>query len=272
MMIMRRLKGDSLARGPTPAAGARVGVAGAGARVTGGFTLVELLVVIAIVSLLLGMLLPALAAARRQARIAQCMTNLRQVGIAFHSYVADNQDRFPFYEEILHNLQWYYGGKHPSMAPPTFQFNSRPLNPYVGQSPVNTEASDVFRCPDETGVWSVIGQPGGTHGHTSFQWHGNSYMANFNLLRRSIPNTTEYSPRRLSEVRINHSRVILAGDAQWFYDSGFGPWRADAHGRQQIANIVFVDGSVRATEMQRGQRHTARYTVLVTPPPPENDD
>jgi prepilin-type N-terminal cleavage/methylation domain-containing protein/prepilin-type processing-associated H-X9-DG protein len=52
----------------------------------GAFTLIELLVVIAIIGLLIGLLLPAVQAAREAARRAQCVNNLKQIGIALHNY------------------------------------------------------------------------------------------------------------------------------------------------------------------------------------------
>jgi prepilin-type N-terminal cleavage/methylation domain-containing protein/prepilin-type processing-associated H-X9-DG protein len=51
-----------------------------------GFTLIELLVVIAIIAVLIALLLPAVQAAREAARRAQCVNNLKQIGIAMHNY------------------------------------------------------------------------------------------------------------------------------------------------------------------------------------------
>lgn len=71
-----------------------------------GFTLIELLVVISIIALLIGILLPALSSARDAARLMQCKSNLRQIGVGLFIYATENDDSLPPGQDNVSGTDW----------------------------------------------------------------------------------------------------------------------------------------------------------------------
>ncbi len=77
-----------------------------------GFTLLELLTVIAVITILAGLLLPALTRARNQARAIVCLNNLKQWGLATQLYATDHDDYLPPEgtpnpDDAATNVGWY---------------------------------------------------------------------------------------------------------------------------------------------------------------------
>jgi prepilin-type N-terminal cleavage/methylation domain-containing protein/prepilin-type processing-associated H-X9-DG protein len=97
---------------------------------TRGFTLIELLVVIAIIGVLIALLLPAVQAAREAARRAQCVNNLKQIGLALHNFESA-QGAFPRSGE--HPVTWTDGNTYKTQD---YQSAFTLLLPYMEQQQV----------------------------------------------------------------------------------------------------------------------------------------
>lgn len=123
-----------------------------------GFTLIELLVVIGIIAVLIALLLPAVQQAREAARRTECKNNLKQIGIALHSY-HDAHNTFPPGYIRPHGTSWHY-----HLLPYLDQANVYNLVSFAGYTGTTSAASiwitgnnlvavetviPVFRCPSD---------------------------------------------------------------------------------------------------------------------------
>jgi prepilin-type N-terminal cleavage/methylation domain-containing protein/prepilin-type processing-associated H-X9-DG protein len=123
-----------------------------------GFTLIELLVVIAIIAVLIALLLPAVQAAREAARRAQCVNNLKQIGLALHNYHTVN-NIFPLGASLNLYIPGLYRAKqcwsaHGQMLPQLEQsalYNS--INFYFG---VDTPTGSSSYVSNSTAIYTVV--------------------------------------------------------------------------------------------------------------------
>ncbi len=117
-----------------------------------GFTLIELLVVIAIIAVLIGLLLPAVQAAREAARRAQCVNNLKQIGLASHNYHSTTES-FPM--GCTQVVTDFPNGKN--YGGPWSGFSAQAqLLPYLEQTPMYNSMNFNWACGESLNTTTYL--------------------------------------------------------------------------------------------------------------------
>jgi prepilin-type N-terminal cleavage/methylation domain-containing protein len=192
-----------------------------------GFTLIELLVVIAIIAILAAVTLSVIAQAEERGRAAQCLSNLRQWGIAFRMYTDDNNDFLPRRGQGVQTLQ--------QIDRPTDWFNALPY--YLGLPSFQMMISNnilpaahshsVFICPTANNPGSNYFLP---------------YGMNMNLCPWNLTLPVKYSQI------VQPAYVVAMGDAPGPYASTYpsrNAWSIVARHAGQI-NLLFLAGGAQS--------------------------
>ncbi|MGD2094310.1 MAG: type II secretion system protein [Phycisphaerales bacterium] len=174
-----------------------------------GFTLIELLVVIAIITLMMGILMPALQRVREQARTVYCLNGLRQIGTAMYAYALNNDDYVP--RALDHEVKWILV-----------------FIPYLGDEQIQIHdyrEIDVYQCPSFPR--NGVGQYGNRNAEQTVDYVVNAWDMDNPSLSDYNQGLQAEAPTKLSSIRSPAQRIYMA-------DNEAGEWRPVLRDRYEL--------------------------------------
>lgn len=191
-----------------------------------GFTLIELLVVIAIIAVLIALLLPAVQAAREAARRAQCVNNLKQMGLAVHNFESTN-GKFPDGQGPvpINSTTWDRPSIQAQILPYLEQsalYSAFNMTLNTNNSPENDTARcqqiAAFNCPSDAASAKINGSTmwGGSTGQFGTSNYYGSIGSTANILFNTGTATSENNAARLGIFNCTMNLTgTLATNPKW---------------------------------------------------------
>jgi len=219
------------------------------------FTLIELLVVIAIIAILAAILLPALAQAKRQAKILSCTSNLKQIGIAGNQYLNDNHEIFPvlskayFESTNFTGYNWGYGYVGWKAAQFNYRVSKRPLNKYLAVTDDNASKAPIATCPLDP-VESDT-----TSFNVGSSYLGAARIEHVNDLDADRGKNDSKQKQSISGIERPSMMVYMADFGAWHFATGTSNkyWGAHHYPGRPNYSFVFVDGHAKSYFIYNGE-------------------
>ncbi len=254
------------------------------------FTLIELLVVIAIISLLVGILLPALKNARQLARLTQSQSNLKNVAASLETYRSDHKGIIPYMVPAnMVPATWSFAGKDCNVWWQSglggfydFPARTRPLNTYIDSSVVfdsaltaanrQTREFPVLRSPGDVGsaqrTFPLLNRTitsyddVGTSYHYNGRWYEDLPSASSTQWSRYSLRLSQAFGKLVESSGVNTSRFVLLHDQTADIvsnDPSRRNWTGEFGDRNRSV-MSFLDGHVDYLNVVPGMSEGPGYT------------